>query len=93
MERSLIINVFHRIFEVMVEPKLKTRRPLKAQAPETVTPGPRGTKLDAPHNGRRPTIANLRAQARKALREKEGIDFGQLSRAQRDEMLLKHFGV
>ena len=42
---------------------------------------------------RGPTMAELRGRLKRALREEEGVDHGPLSRAERDELLAKQFGL
>lgn len=40
-----------------------------------------------------PTLADLRKRAEEALSEPEGLDFGSLSRADRDAELARRFGI
>ena len=42
---------------------------------------------------RGPTLGELRAQVRRALREKEGVDHGPLTREERDKLLKEQFGI
>jgi hypothetical protein len=72
----LIVNTLKGIFRAMAEPKFKVR-------PRKMTAALRDDSLR-----RGPTMAALRAQAKDAMREDEGIDFGPLSHDERNKILL-----
>ena len=42
---------------------------------------------------RRATMADLRARVKHALREPRGVDHGRMTRAERDKLLSKQFGI
>jgi hypothetical protein len=56
------------------------------------TRAPSRPHLDVRHD-RHPTKADLRAQAQRALRDADGVDFTGLSRAERDRLLSERFGI
>jgi hypothetical protein len=51
---------------------------------------PRHTALLVKSTKRGPTLRAIKAQARRAMQEEEGVDFGPLSHAERNKLLFGH---
>lgn len=58
---------------------MATRAPIRPEAPI--------------QHDRRPTTSDLRARALDAVREGRSVDYGSLSRAERDKFLSERFGI